>query len=85
MALAFAVHVAEWGDLTQIVTATLTARHHDPWSVAVGATAALWAVAALGVVGGATSLRVVPVRPLQMIAVSALLVLAVATIIETFR
>ena len=37
--------VAEFGDLTQIATATLAARYHDPLSVGVGAVLALWAVA----------------------------------------
>ena len=38
--------VAEFGDLTQIATATLAARYHDPASVATGAVLALWAVGA---------------------------------------
>lgn len=79
------VFVAEWGDLTQILTATLAARYHDPLSVAVGATAALWTVAALGIVAGVTLLRVVPIRLLRRIAASALLVLAAATVIQTVR
>ena len=40
--------VAEFGDLTQIATATLAARYHDPLSVGVGAVLALWAVARPG-------------------------------------
>ncbi len=46
------VFVAEWGDLTQIGTATLAARYHDPLSVFAGATLALWAVAAIAVFVG---------------------------------
>jgi putative Ca2+/H+ antiporter (TMEM165/GDT1 family) len=50
---AFAViFIAEWGDLTQILTANLAARYHSPVSVAVGAVLALWAVAGLAVLGG---------------------------------
>ncbi len=52
--------VAEFGDLTQIATATLAARYHDPLSVGVGAVLALWAVAALGIVGGRSLLKVIP-------------------------
>ncbi len=37
--------VAEWGDLTQILTANLAARYHSALSVGLGATLALWAVA----------------------------------------
>src|SRR4051812_3466743 len=34
------IFIAEWGDLTQILTANLAARDHSPISVAVGAVAA---------------------------------------------
>src|SRR5579862_8073953 len=55
---AFAViFVAEWGDLTQILTANLAAKYHSPLSVAVGATLALWAVAGLAVVSGQALLQ----------------------------
>jgi putative Ca2+/H+ antiporter (TMEM165/GDT1 family) len=52
-ATAFAViFAAEWGDLTQLLTANLAAHYHDPLSVATGAIAALWAVSAIAVTGG---------------------------------
>ena len=55
---AFAViFIAEWGDLTQILTANLAAHYHDPLSVGVGAVLALWTVAALAVVSGQSILR----------------------------
>ncbi|HEX2909903.1 MAG TPA: TMEM165/GDT1 family protein [Chloroflexia bacterium] len=46
------VFIAEWGDLTQLATATLEAKYRDPLSVFLGATLALWAVAALAIVIG---------------------------------
>jgi Ca2+/H+ antiporter, TMEM165/GDT1 family len=46
------VFLAEWGDLTQIATAALAARYAAPLAVFVGATAALWSVAAIAVVVG---------------------------------
>lgn len=50
---AFAViFAAEWGDLTQLLTANLAAHYHSPLSVATGATLALWAVSAIAVTGG---------------------------------
>jgi putative Ca2+/H+ antiporter (TMEM165/GDT1 family) len=50
---AFAViFVAEWGDLSQILTANLAAHYHAPLSVGVGATLALWTVCAIAVTGG---------------------------------
>jgi putative Ca2+/H+ antiporter (TMEM165/GDT1 family) len=52
-ATAFAViFAAEWGDLTQLLTANLAVHYHDPLSVATGAVVALWAVSAIAVTGG---------------------------------
>ncbi len=65
---AFAViFAAEWGDLTQILTANLAARYGSPLSVGVGAVAALWAVAAIAVTGGSALLRFVSVRRLRQV------------------
>lgn len=53
VATAFAViFLAEWGDLTQILTATLAAQYRDWLAVAVAAILALWSVAALAVTAG---------------------------------
>jgi putative Ca2+/H+ antiporter (TMEM165/GDT1 family) len=50
---AFAViFIAEWGDLTQILTANLAARYDDPLGVGIAATLALWAVAAVAMATG---------------------------------
>jgi putative Ca2+/H+ antiporter (TMEM165/GDT1 family) len=46
------IFIAEWGDLTQILTANLAARYHDPIGVGVAATAALWAVAGIAMFAG---------------------------------
>jgi len=68
--------VAEFGDLTQIATATLAARYHDPLSVGVGAVLALWAVAALAIAGGRGLLKVIPLTWITRIAAGIMLVLA---------
>ena len=66
VATAFAViFVGEFGDLTQILTANLAAKYHDPWSVFVGAFAALAAVGALGAFGGRALLRVLPLGAIR--------------------
>ena len=54
--------VAEFGDLTQIMTANLAARYDSPVSVGVGAVLALWAVAGIGIVGGRTLMKYVPLQ-----------------------
>ncbi|MGW2368294.1 TMEM165/GDT1 family protein [Streptomyces sp. NPDC001667] len=68
--------VAEFGDLTQIMTANLAARYDDPVSVGVGATLGLWAVAGLGIVGGRTLMKYVPLALITKIAALVMLALA---------
>src|ERR1700728_4079613 len=46
------VFLAEFGDLTQFLTVSLAARYHDPLSVGVGATLALWVAAGAAVLVG---------------------------------
>ncbi|WP_055487081.1 TMEM165/GDT1 family protein [Streptomyces sp. WMMB 322] len=60
--------VAEFGDLTQIMTANLAARYDDPLSVGLGAVLALWSVAAIGILGGRTLMRFVPLRLVTRVA-----------------
>ena len=69
--------VAEFGDLTQIMTANLAARYDDPLSVGLGATLALWAVAGLGIVGGKALMRRVPLGLVTKIAAVVMLGLGV--------
>lgn len=76
------VLVAEFGDLTQILTATLAARYDAPVAVGVGAVLALWSVAGLAVVFGRALLRVVPLRRVQQVAAVGLLVLAGLTLAQ---
>jgi putative Ca2+/H+ antiporter (TMEM165/GDT1 family) len=67
------IFLAEWGDLTQILTANLAARYHNPLSVGVGAALALWTVAGLAVVGGQSLLRFINIRTLRIVTAVALL------------
>ncbi len=77
MATACAViFIAEWGDLTQVLTANLAARYHSPWSVGLAAVLALWAVAALAVVSGQGLLHLVSIRRARIVTSVVLLVLA---------
>jgi len=71
------IFLAEWGDLTQILTANLAAHYHSPVSVGLGATLALWAVAGLAVIGGQSILRFVNIKTLRVITAVALIALAV--------
>ncbi|GAA3370980.1 TMEM165/GDT1 family protein [Streptomyces sannanensis] len=68
--------VAEFGDLTQIMTANLAARYDDPLSVGLGAVLALWSVAGLGILGGRTLMKYVPLRLITKVAAVVMLALA---------
>ncbi|MEV0484563.1 TMEM165/GDT1 family protein [Streptomyces sp. NPDC050508] len=67
--------VAEFGDLTQIMTANLAARYDDPFSVGLGAVLALWAVAGLGIVGGKALMKRVPLKLITQVAAVLMLAL----------
>jgi putative Ca2+/H+ antiporter (TMEM165/GDT1 family) len=54
------IFVGEFGDLTQILTANLAAKYHEPAAVFIGAFAALTTVAAIGAFGGRALLRFLP-------------------------
>ncbi|MFF5652644.1 TMEM165/GDT1 family protein [Streptomyces collinus] len=74
--------VAEFGDLTQIMTANLAARYDDPLSVGLGAVLALWAVAGLGIVGGKALMKKVPLRLITQVAALVMLALGVWSLWE---
>jgi putative Ca2+/H+ antiporter (TMEM165/GDT1 family) len=83
---AFAViFIAEWGDLTQILTANLAARYHSPVSVAIGALLALWAVAALAVVGGRNLIQRFSVTTVRRVTGVILLGLALFSVWEAIH
>ena len=74
---AFAVvFLAEFGDLTQFMTVSLAARFHDPVSVGIGATLALWVAAGVAVTLGWRVLKLVPMQWLTRGAAVVMLVLA---------
>ncbi|WP_326591009.1 TMEM165/GDT1 family protein [Streptomyces sp. NBC_01294] len=74
--------VAEFGDLTQIMTANLAARYDDPVSIGIGAVLALWAVAGIGILGGRTLMKYVPLRLITKIAAAVMAALAVFSLYE---
>jgi putative Ca2+/H+ antiporter (TMEM165/GDT1 family) len=79
------IFIAEWGDLTQILTANLAAHYHSPLSVAVGAVAALWVVAALAVTSGQTLLRFFPLNTVRRVTAVVLFVLGVISLWAAVR
>jgi putative Ca2+/H+ antiporter (TMEM165/GDT1 family) len=79
------VFLAEWGDLTQLATASMAARTGEPLSVFVGAVAALWAVAAIAVVAGVALARVIPIALVKKLAAVVFALLALYSLVEAIR
>ena len=79
------IFVAEWGDLTQILTANLAAKYHDPVSVGIGAVLGLWAVALLAILGGRSLLKVLPIKWITRAAAVVMVGLSVYSAIEAAR
>ena len=79
------IFVGEFGDLTQILTANLAAKYHQPVSVFIGAFAALTSVAALGAFGGRALLRVLPLTVIRKAGGVLLAGFAVYTLVTLVR
>ena len=82
-AVSFAVlFTAEWGDLSQLLTAGLAARTGEPLSVGIGSWAALIIVAGIAVVAGRWLQARVPIWRIRLVSGAILAALAVWTIVE---
>jgi putative Ca2+/H+ antiporter (TMEM165/GDT1 family) len=79
------IFVAEMGDKTQLAVVTQTCKYRRPWAVFVGATTALVAVTALGVVGGQVLGRFVPESVLRTLAALAFVVMGLFIAREASR
>jgi putative Ca2+/H+ antiporter (TMEM165/GDT1 family) len=79
------IFVAEFGDLTQIVTANLAAKYHDPIAVGLGAVLALWTVGALAIFGGSRLIARVPLDVVTRIAAVIMLALAIYSIVQAIH
>jgi putative Ca2+/H+ antiporter (TMEM165/GDT1 family) len=74
--------MAEFGDLTQVATANLAAKYHDPLSVGTGAVLGLWAVGGLAILGGRQLLRWVPLAWIVRAAALVMTVLGVLSAVH---
>jgi len=76
---------AEWGDLSQLLTAGLAARYHAPVAVFVGSFLALALVAGVAVLAGRWLQERVPLARVRLFAGALLGLLAVASLVEAIR
>jgi Ca2+/H+ antiporter, TMEM165/GDT1 family len=79
------IFIGEWGDITQIATANLAAKYHDPIAVGVGATLGLWAAALLAITLGQTLLRWISVTLLHRVGAVIFLGFAIYSIVSAVR
>ncbi|HEX2577533.1 MAG TPA: TMEM165/GDT1 family protein [Aquihabitans sp.] len=76
------IALAEWGDLTQLATASLAASSGEPVATGVGALAALAAVAAIAAAFGRQLVARVPIHKVNYVGAAVFAALAVWTVVE---
>jgi putative Ca2+/H+ antiporter (TMEM165/GDT1 family) len=74
--------LAEWGDLSQLFTASMVLRYQEPVSVFVGAFVALAAVSALGALLGRALLTRIHLSTIRRVGGGVCLLIALLTVLE---
>lgn len=74
--------LAEWGDLSQLFTASMVLRYQEPLSVFVGAFVALAAVSALGALLGRALLARIHLSTIRRVGGGVCLLIALLTVLE---
>jgi putative Ca2+/H+ antiporter (TMEM165/GDT1 family) len=78
------IFLAEMGDKTQIAAMTMAAQKKRPWEVFIGASLALVAVSALGVLVGSVLGQYLPLEWIKRAAGAAFIVIGVLILIGKF-
>lgn len=78
------IFLAEMGDKTQLAAMTMAAQTKKPWAVFLGASAALVAVSALGVVVGSVIGNYVPLEWVKRVAALAFIAIGILMLIGKF-
>ena len=78
------IFLAEMGDKTQLAAMTMAAQTKKPWAVFLGASIALAAVSALGVVAGSVLGNYVPLEWVKRVAALAFIVIGVLMLLGKF-
>jgi Ca2+/H+ antiporter, TMEM165/GDT1 family len=73
---------AEWGDLSQVLTANFAAKYGDPAAVFLGSWLALATVAGIAVIFGRALIRVVPLDWVRRVAAGLFVAMATVTALE---
>ncbi len=78
------IFLAEWGDLTQLATATFQAKYHQALTIFLAATAALWMVTSIGVVLGSQLRKWIDLNHLRKFASVLFAFMGLGLLIKTF-
>jgi len=78
------IFLAEMGDKTQLAAMTMSAQTKKPWAVFLGASLALAAVSALGVIVGGTLGHYIPLEWIKRIAAVGFIVIGVLMLFDKF-
>ena len=78
------IFLAEMGDKTQLAAMTMAAQTKKPWAVFVGASLALAAVSALGVIVGSAIGEYVPLEWVKRVAAVAFILIGVLMLLGKF-
>jgi putative Ca2+/H+ antiporter (TMEM165/GDT1 family) len=78
------IFLAEMGDKTQLAAMTMAAQTKKPWAVCLGASAALVAVSALGVVVGSVIGNYVPLEWVKRVAALAFIAIGILMLMGKF-
>jgi putative Ca2+/H+ antiporter (TMEM165/GDT1 family) len=78
------IFLAEMGDKTQLAAMTLSAQTKRPWAVFIGASLALAAVSAIGVLVGGVIGEYVPLVWIKRVAATAFIVIGVLMLAGKF-
>lgn len=78
------IFLAEMGDKTQLAAMTMSAQTKRPWAVFIGASLALAAVSAIGVLVGGVAGQYVPLEWVKRIAAGLFIVIGVLMLMGKF-
>ena len=78
------IFLAEMGDKTQLAAMTMSAQTKKPWAVFIGASLALVAVSAIGVLVGGVIGQYVPLEWVKRVAALAFIVIGVVMLMGKF-
>lgn len=79
------IFLAEWGDLTQLATATLSAQYKNPITIFTSATLALWAVTAIAITIGNRAKHLVQPKTLNRVAAVAFALVGVWMLVKALK